>query len=68
MQSVEQIQTAIDLLLNSKQTSEWLKWSLRSCLIRDPVDASDDSEVLANLMNCRLMALFAESGIPEPAM
>ena len=39
--------TDIDEVLVDSAASYWLKMALRSALCRDPVDAANDSEILA---------------------
>ena len=41
----------IDKILADPTASFWLKASLRSALSRDPVDAANDADVLARLLN-----------------
>jgi hypothetical protein len=43
----------IEQLLNDPATSHWLKAALRSALARDPVDAANDSDVLARILDRR---------------
>jgi hypothetical protein len=47
----------IEEVLRDPSASFWLKAALRSALGRDPVDAANDAEVLARLLDrrCRLM-------------
>ena len=42
---------AIDEILADPAASVWLKAALRSALSRDPVDAANDADVLARLLN-----------------
>ena len=39
--------------------SDWLKKALRDCLNRDPVDAANDAEVLAKILEEKLKNLRA---------
>lgn len=41
--------------------SYWLKTALRSALCRDPVDAANDSEILARLLEERCDRILSES-------
>lgn len=41
----------IEAVLEDPAASFWLKDALRSALLRDPVDAANDSEVLARLLD-----------------
>jgi len=41
----------IDEILADPAASVWLKAALRSALSRDPVDAANDADVLARLLN-----------------
>jgi hypothetical protein len=43
----------IDEVLVDPAASLWLKSALRSALSRDPVDAANDSQVLARLLELR---------------
>jgi hypothetical protein len=43
----------IAAVLHDPAASSWLKTSLRSALSRDPVDAANDAEVLAQLLERR---------------
>ena len=43
----------IDAMLADPAASYWLKTALRSALCRDPVDAANDSEILARLLKDR---------------
>jgi len=43
----------IEAVLSDPAASDWLKAALRSALQRDPVDAANDSEVLALLLDRR---------------
>jgi len=45
--------SSIDDILTDQEASEWLKSALRSALERDPVDAANDAEVLAQLLEER---------------
>jgi len=43
----------IDQILTDPTASIWLKSALQSALCRDPVDAANDSETLARLLELR---------------
>jgi len=47
----------IEVVLQDPTASFWLKAALRSALARDPVDAANDSDVLARLLErrCRVI-------------
>lgn len=47
----------IEQILADPAASDWLKAALHSALSRDPVDAANDSEILAKLLDrwCRQM-------------
>lgn len=51
----------INEVLSDPTTSLWLKAALRSALYRDPVDAANDSEILARLLERRCTQILAES-------
>jgi hypothetical protein len=50
--------TEIDRVLRDPAASHWLTESLRSALVRDPVDAANDSAVLAQLLERRCRAIL----------
>lgn len=50
----------IDDVLNDPTISDWLKWALRSALNRDPLDVTNDAEILFLILSTRLGELFAE--------
>jgi len=47
-----------DSLLSSPASSAWLVNSLRTALLRDPVDAARDAELLARALSARADALL----------
>ncbi len=51
----------IDAILADPAASYWLKAALRSALCRDPVDAANDSEILARLLKDRCDRILSES-------
>lgn len=51
----------IDEILADPASSLWLKAALRSALSRDPVDAANDAEVLARVLNDHCRHLLEES-------
>ena len=52
-----------DTVLQDPAASHWLKAALRSALARDPVDAANDSAVLAELLKRRCRHILRE-GLP----
>lgn len=50
----------IDNVLNDQTISNWLKFALRSALNRDPLDATNDSEMLFFILSQRLGEFFGE--------
>ena len=48
----------IEEVLADPTASYWLQGALRSALSRDPVDAANDSEVLARLLEQRCRAIL----------
>jgi hypothetical protein len=40
----------IQIIMTSPEVSTWLKTSLQSALLRDPVDAARDADLLAKLL------------------
>lgn len=50
---------AIQAALNDPAASNWLKGALLSGLLRDPVDAANDAEILSQLLaeRCELLLL-----------
>ena len=55
----------IDEVLNDPANSDWLKWGLRSALNRDPLDVTNDAEILFLILSQRLGELFANHEPPE---
>lgn len=51
----------VDSVLSSPSSSAWLTDSLRSALLRDPVDAARDAELLAQVLGARADALLSVS-------
>ena len=51
---------SIDEVLIDPAASLWLKSALRSALSRDPVDAANDSEILAGLLELRCDRLLGK--------
>jgi hypothetical protein len=49
----------IEKILQDPAASDWLKASLRSALSRDPVDAANDSELLALLLKRRCRRILS---------
>jgi heme oxygenase len=58
---IEDITDDIQAALNNPATSDWLKWALRSCLFRDPVDATYDVVVLKRLLKARLELMLQQA-------
>lgn len=50
----------VSRVLQDPSTSFWLRAALLSCLSRDPVDAANDAEVLALLLNERCRQLLQD--------
>lgn len=51
----------IERVLADPAASDWLKTALRSALSRDPVDAANDAEVLAKLLDHRCRQILKPS-------
>ena len=51
----------IEEVLRDPAASFWLKAALNSALARDPVDAANDAEVLARLLDRRCRQILGES-------
>jgi hypothetical protein len=51
----------IEEVLRDPSASSWLKAALRSALERDPVDAANDAEVLARLLDRRCRSMLRET-------
>ena len=51
----------IEEVLADPAASYWLKSALRSALCRDPIDAANDSEILARLLKDRCDRILSES-------
>jgi hypothetical protein len=50
----------IEEILRDPSASCWLKTALRSALARDPVDAANDAEVMALLLDRRCRSMLRE--------
>jgi hypothetical protein len=48
----------IEAILDDRAASFWLKAALRSALSRDPVDAANDADVLARLLERRCRSIL----------
>ncbi len=55
----------IDDVLNDPTISDWLKSALSGALNRDPLDATNDAEMLFLILSRRLGELFANYEPPE---
>jgi hypothetical protein len=62
--SIEQIDSHIESILNSNTSSEWLKWALRSGCHRDPIGVATDAEQLFVILQHRLDVILHESKTP----
>ena len=51
----------IEEVLADPAASFWLRAALRSALARDPVDAANDSEILARLLDQRCRSILEDS-------
>jgi hypothetical protein len=51
----------IEEVLRDPSASSWLKAALRSALGRDPVDAANDAEALARLLDHRCRSMLHET-------
>ena len=49
----------LEEVLRDPAASFWLKYALRTALSRDPVDAANDAEVLAKLLDRRCREILA---------
>jgi hypothetical protein len=49
---------SIDQILRDPAASYWLKQALQSALLRDPVDAANHAEILAQLLTDRCRTLL----------
>jgi hypothetical protein len=52
---------SIEEILLDPAASFWLRNALRSALTRDPVDAANDAEVLARLLDRRCRSILEKS-------
>jgi hypothetical protein len=50
-------------VLADPATSKWLKVALEAALSRDPVDAANDAQALADLLSHRLDSMFQAAGV-----
>ena len=51
---------SIEEVLRDPAASLWLRNALRAALVRDPVDAANDAEVLARLLDRRCRSLLSQ--------
>lgn len=51
------LEISIAAVLNDPSASHWLKNAVKSSLERDPLDALQDAQLLAALMDIRLMSI-----------
>lgn len=56
---------SIDDVLRDPAASRWLRDALSTALTRDPVDAANDAEVLAKLLDRRYRLLLGGEVSPE---
>jgi hypothetical protein len=54
----------IAAVLHDPAASSWLKTCLCSALSRDPVDAANDAEVLAQLLELRFRNVLSRDRVP----
>lgn len=64
--SLEAINHRIDLLLEDDSASQWLRSALALARHRDPVDALNDAETLAEILDARFQALMMQNGGFDP--
>jgi hypothetical protein len=55
----------ITAVLGDPAASSWLKTCLCSALSRDPVDAANDAEVLAQLLELRCRDVLSGDRVPQ---
>lgn len=51
---------SIEEVLHDPAASLWLRNTLRTALVRDPVDAANDAEVLARLLDRRCRSILSQ--------
>jgi hypothetical protein len=51
---------SIEKVLRGPAASLWLRNALRAALVRDPVDAANDAEVLARLLDRRCRSILSQ--------
>ena len=51
---------SIEEVLRDPAASLWLRNALRAALVRDPVDAANDAEVLAQLLDRRCRSILSQ--------
>ncbi len=59
--TVAEIDDYIQSVLKANTTSSWLKAALKTAIIRDPIDANNDSEQLYLMLSYRLESLTLEN-------
>ena len=60
MPATEDNPPEIDRILRDPAASRWLKSALATALERDPVDAANDAEVLAELLDRRCRRILEQ--------
>ena len=55
----------IDRVMRAPAASRWLRDALRGALARDPVDAANDEQLLARLLDARCAGVLAAGKDPH---
>ena len=55
----------IDRVMRDPAASRWLRDALRGALVRDPVDAANDAQLLALLLDARCAGVLAPGKDPH---
>ena len=55
----------IDRVMRDPAASRWLRDTLRGALVRDPVDAANDAQLLARLLDARCAGVLAPGKDPH---
>jgi hypothetical protein len=65
---IQNVNERIDDILKDPATSYWLKESLTTALQRDPVDASEDADLLAEVLDEQAKDVTQQQSSTEPAI
>ena len=59
------MKTKIEILYSSPDTPGWMKEAIHYCLLRDPIQAANEAEFLAQAMRERVMMSYGATSTKE---